>query len=101
MVTLRNELTRVAAPWGGAWPALSAVLVAAVCLGPASIRAAEAPAALTVRAVRPDEQGTRLIDLFRGARAPHPAAALAAWKHAQGGKAGLGKPLEAAIAALN
>lgn len=75
-------------------------LVLAVFPSPA--RAAEAPeTALTVRLVRPQEQGERLIDLFRGARAPNPAAALAAWKHATGGRGSLGKPLEAAVAALN
>ena len=63
---------------------------------------AEEPAVwLTVRAIRPDDQADRLIALFRGARAAHPAAALAAWKRATGGRQSLGKPLEAAIAALN
>src|SRR5262245_37413601 len=49
---------------------------------------------LTVRLVRPEDQGGRLIGLFRGSRAPDPAAALAAWKHATGGRGSLGKPLE-------
>lgn len=63
---------------------------------------AEEPAVwLTVRVIRPDDQADRLIALFRGTRAAHPAAALAAWKHATGGRQSLGKPLEAAIAALN
>lgn len=59
------------------------------------------PAWLTVRAVRPDVQADRVIALFRGSRAAHPAAALAAWKHATGGRGGPGKAVEAAIAALN
>jgi hypothetical protein len=63
--------------------------------------AAAAPVWLTVRAVHPEVQADRLIALFQGARAPHPAAALAAWKHATGGRQSLGKPLEAAVAALN
>ena len=60
----------------------------------------ESPA-ITVRFVRPREQGELLLKLFEGAKAPHPAAALAAYKRAKGGDTGLGKPLDAAIAALN
>ena len=71
-------------------------------LGTPRGRAGEAVAvAVAVRAVRPDVQGERLIGLFRGSRAASPAAALAAWKHATGGRFSLGKPLEAALAALN
>ncbi|GAC1474292.1 MAG: hypothetical protein NVSMB9_24360 [Isosphaeraceae bacterium] len=63
----------------------------------------DAPArpALTVRACRPEEQGERLLALFQGARAPHPAAALAGWKRATRGRSSLGKGREALIAALN
>jgi hypothetical protein len=43
----------------------------------------------------------QVLALFRGTRAPHPAAALAAWKRAAGPGASLGKPWEAAIAAFN
>jgi hypothetical protein len=57
--------------------------------------------AVTIRLCRPDRQGERLIALFEGCRAPHPAAALASWKRAGGGRRALGKPLEAALAALN
>jgi hypothetical protein len=83
--------------------AIVAVLAVALTAGRAPARADDAPApgALTVRGVRPEEQGERLLGLFRGARAPDPAAALAAWKHATAGRASLGKPLEAAIAVLN
>ena len=82
--------------------AIAAFLTAAAILGPASNPARPSEAdALTVRVVRPDVQAERVIALFRGNRAPHPAAALSAWKHATGGKGSLGKPLEAAIAALN
>jgi hypothetical protein len=56
---------------------------------------------LTVRLTHPEVQGGRLIDLFKGSRAPHPAAALAAWKHATKGRSGLGKRLEALIATIN
>jgi hypothetical protein len=59
------------------------------------------PPAVTIRGVRPDQQGERLIALFQGSRAPHPAAALSAWKRARGDRSGLGKPAEAAVAALN
>lgn len=64
-------------------------------------RGAEPTEALTVRLVRPDQQLERLIGLFEGTRAAHPAAALAAWKRANGRRQGLGKAREAAIAALN
>ncbi len=57
--------------------------------------------AISIRLIRPDEQGRRLIGLFQGSPAPHPAAALAAWKHATKGKISLGKATEAAIAAIN
>jgi hypothetical protein len=58
--------------------------------------------AVTVRLIQPDCQAERLIALFEGARVPHPAAALASWKRTEGrhGRS-LGKPLEAAIAAIN
>jgi hypothetical protein len=59
------------------------------------------PKALTLRLVRPDRQCARLIALFEGSRAPHPAAALAAWKCAGRGRHSLGKPLEAALALFN
>jgi hypothetical protein len=54
-----------------------------------------------IRAIRPEVQCERLFALFAGARVPHPAAALAAWKRATAPRGGLGRPLEAAIAALN
>jgi hypothetical protein len=43
----------------------------------------------------------RVLALFKGSRAPHPAAALAAWKRAAGPSATVGKRWEAAIAAFN
>lgn len=64
-------------------------------------QAAELADAITVQIVRPDLQGERVIDLFKGSRAASPAAALAAWKYAGRGAVSLGKPLEAAIAAFN
>ena len=57
--------------------------------------------AITVRLDHPDRQARAVIDLFRGARAPHPAAALAAWKRASREPDRLGKPLEALIASIN
>src|SRR4051794_10543398 len=71
---------------GGAW------LIAALAL-------AGGEPAVTIRVERPDEQLSRLLGLFEGARAPHPAATLAAWRHAGGAR--IGKAAEAAIAALN
>lgn len=69
--------------------------------GAGAVAGAEPPPALTVRLVRPDRQCERLLALFQGARAPHPAAALAAWKRATAPHGQLGKSLEAAIAAFN
>jgi hypothetical protein len=80
----------------------AAISVALFATWPASAaRGDGSPDAVTVRVVRPDEQLERVIGLFRGAKAKDPAAALAGWKHATGGAKSLGKPLEAAIAALN
>jgi hypothetical protein len=59
------------------------------------------PPAISVRLIRPDLQMERVLALFRGTRAAHPAAALAAWKRAAGTGARLGKPWEGAIAAFN
>ena len=56
---------------------------------------------LTARMVRPDLELERFLALFRGARASDPAQALAAWKRASQEPKRLGKPLEAAIAAIN
>lgn len=57
--------------------------------------------ALTIRLINPRAQLERLIALFEGSRAPHPAAALAGYKRAKGGDTGLGKAVEAAIASIN
>jgi len=56
---------------------------------------------VTVRAVHPDREMAAILDLFRGAKAPNPAAALAAWKRASREPDRLGKPAEALIAAFN
>ncbi len=69
--------------------------------GTTATTAAEPTPAVTIRAVGPDRQAEAVIGLFRGARAAHPAAALAAWKRASREPGRLGKPLEAAIAAIN
>ncbi len=60
---------------------------------------AEPAATMTLRLDRPDQQCERILSLFAGARSPHPAAALAAWKRAS--RATLGKSTEALIAVLN
>jgi hypothetical protein len=57
--------------------------------------------ALVIRLVHPERQAADVLRLFDGARAPHPAAALAAWKRATHDPAQLGKPLEAVIALFN
>ncbi len=57
--------------------------------------------AIRVALSQPDAQLGELLGLFRGARAEHPAAALAAWKRASAEPKRLGKPLEALIAAFN
>lgn len=72
-----------------------------VSLGMPCVQAAEPTEALTIRLVHPEQQLERLIALFKGARVPHPAAALAAWKRARREFKGLAKASEAAIAALN
>src|SRR5262245_61435148 len=61
----------------------------------------EAGAALIVRVIHPDRQAAEVLNLFEGARSPHPAAALTAWKRATRNPGQLGKPLEAVIALIN
>ncbi len=56
---------------------------------------------IRVRLLQPDAQAREVARLFQGSRAPHPAAALAAWKRASTDPNRLGKPLEALIAAFN
>ena len=53
------------------------------------------------RLIHPDRQAAAIIQLFEGCRAPHPAAALAAWKRATRDRNQLGKPLEAVISFFN
>ena len=65
----------------------------------ANARAEPEPPAIVVRLSQPDVQARRVIALFRDAKVPHPAAALAAWKNATGES--LGKPIEALLAAFN
>jgi hypothetical protein len=75
-----------------------------VPLAPAGGSAAEPHAdrpALVVRLVHPERQAAEVLGLFAGARAAHPAAALAAWKRATRDPGQLGKPLEAVIALFN
>ncbi|MBX6314654.1 MAG: hypothetical protein IRY99_17325, partial [Isosphaeraceae bacterium] len=79
--------------WGVAW----AILVLWVGSSPAWCE--EFRPAVTIRAVRPGRQWEQLIALFEGARAPHPAAALAAWRRATGET--LGKATEAIITLFN
>src|SRR5256885_568169 len=76
-------------------------LLLAWSIAPGLARAGEPGAALTVRLVRPDRQLEQVLALFQGARAPHPAAALAYWKQATHESTKLGKPAEAVIALFN
>ena len=79
-----------------------ALFLLGMALGVGSMARGEDPSpAIAVRLVRPDRLAQSIIDLFRGARVAHPAAALAAWKRASREPNRLGKPLEALIAAVN
>ncbi len=53
------------------------------------------------RLIHPDRQAATALRLFEGCRAPHPAAALAAWKRSTRDRNQLGKPLEAVISFFN
>lgn len=59
------------------------------------------PPAIVVRAVRPGRQLEEVLKLFEGTRAPHPAAALAAWRQATGRHDALSKTAQALIALCN
>jgi hypothetical protein len=74
-------------------------LVLALSLGFSQSFGDEFSEAVTVHLVHPETQCERLIELFKGTKASHPAAAVAGWKHATGRS--LGKPLEALIALAN
>ncbi len=56
---------------------------------------------ITIRLVHPDRQAAAMLRLFEGCAAPHPAAALAAWKRSTRDPGQLGKPLEAVISFFN
>jgi hypothetical protein len=56
---------------------------------------------VVIRLVHPERQAADVLKLFDGARAPHPAAALAGWKRGTRHPNQLGKPLEAVIAMFN
>jgi hypothetical protein len=79
------------------------VLAAGVALLVAGALRAESPPGETlfIRLEHPDHQAAAVLRLFEGARASHPAAALAAWKRATREPGRLGKPLEAVIALFN
>ncbi|SIO66640.1 hypothetical protein SAMN05444166_8162 [Singulisphaera sp. GP187] len=77
------------------------IMSASLSVGASLTQAAEPTEVLTIRLVHPDRELQRLLALFKGARVPHPAAALAAWKRATRDFQGFAKASEAAIAALN
>src|SRR5271165_3263131 len=56
---------------------------------------------IVVRLIHPDRQAAAVLRLFEGCAAPHPAAALAAWKRSTRDPDQLGKPLEAVISFFN
>ena len=56
---------------------------------------------IVVRLIHPDRQAAAVLRLFEGCAAPHPAAALAAWKRSTRDPNQLGKPLEAVISFFN
>ena len=60
---------------------LAIVLATAVC-DVTSGEPTEVGESLVVRLVHPERQAVQVLKLFEGSRAPHPAAALAAWKRA-------------------
>lgn len=74
--------------------------IAGLLMTAIAAQAAEPEDVLTVRLVHPERQLEQVLRLFEGARAPHPAAALAAWRRANGGR-GLSKSAEAVLALLN
>lgn len=76
-------------------------LAVVLLLSSTAAPAAGAGGALDVRLVRPDRQLERLLALFEGAPAAHPAAALAAWRRAARDPDVLSKAQQAALAALN
>jgi hypothetical protein len=82
------------------WVSAAVVLALGSSAACAGIDGEPSPA-VTVRLVHPEDQCARLLALFEGARAPHPAAALSAWKRATGGRLSLSKRSEALIAICN
>ena len=79
------------------------VMAAGMSVSPAGELCAESPGdeTLVIRLVHPERQAAEVLSLFEGSPAPHPAAALAAWKRATRDPDRLGKPLEAVIALFN
>ncbi len=82
-------------------PRQSPLLLALVLAIPSLTRAGEPTTALSVQFLHPDRQLERLLALFDGSAAPHPAAALAAWRRATGDPDVLNKTRQALIATLN
>jgi hypothetical protein len=70
------------------------------------LRAGEPPSTVrtdpvVIRLVKPEDLAAQILRLFEGSPAPHPAAALAAWKRASREPDRLGKPTEAVISFFN
>jgi hypothetical protein len=79
----------------------TAVVIVASLVVPSWTRADGDRPAVVVRLSRPADQLERFLNLFQGARAPHPAAALSGWRRATMRPEGLSKGAQAAIALLN
>jgi hypothetical protein len=82
---------------------LRPAVLAPFLLAPAAASGADpdpVPAVL-VQVIRPERQLAQLLALFEGARAPHPAAALASWRRATGDHEPLDKATQAGLALLN
>ncbi len=84
--------------WIGAGMALAVAATAGLADEPP---AEDDPPAVVLRVVHPEKQLARMLKLFEGSRAPHPAAALAAWRRATDSHETLSKPAQALIALFN
>lgn len=83
------------------WSVFSLAAASTLCGFAAEEPTAVDPPAILVRAVHPDQQARAVLRLFEGARAPNPAAAMAAWRRATADINQVGKPLQAVAAIFN
>ncbi|MGC8643744.1 MAG: hypothetical protein ACP5XB_28120, partial [Isosphaeraceae bacterium] len=84
------------------WPTFAVLLCCALPMVRSQAAARPTgPEAVCVRLDHPERQAAEVLRLFQGSPAPHPAAALAAWKRASHEPDRLGKRLEAVISFFN